>query len=176
MAVEFYPAKDEVVKRVRDIVYKDHHDLVIVVDEILVMFRDQAPKENGIDIPFQVRKAPPVIHGLPEVKVKYEFFLILSADMWQDANSMDQDAWLDSALCACTAEEDADSGETKTKTRKPDVWGYRDAIDRHGLKALFPPPEDDQDRLSGDNIVTLLQGSGSDDEGAEPDQEEPDQA
>lgn len=159
MAVEYFPAKDEVVKQVRDLVYQNHHELVIVVDEILVMFRDSAPKENGVEIPFQVRKAPPLIHGMPEVKVKYEFFLILSGDMWQVASSFDKEAWLDSALCAMTAEEDAESGETKTKTRKPDVWGYRDAIDRYGMRALFPPAEDDQDRVGSDNIVTLLQGN-----------------
>ena len=163
MANPHYPAKKEIVDRVRDLILSkpSHHDLVPVIDQIAVMFCEKAPKQEGVGIPFQVKKAPTVLDGLPEIKVRYAFFIILSAEMWADANSMDQESWLFSALCACSAEEDEDSGETKTKTRKPDVWGYRDAVDEYGLRALFPQVQPDQNPANGNDIVSLLQNNGA---------------
>lgn len=157
MAVKFYPANDTIWKSMKDRVFQDHHDLVAVIDGIAVMFRDTAPKENGIAIPFQVKRAPGVLGGLSEVRIEYAFFIILSADLWDRASSREKDAWMDSALCACSAEEDTESGETKTKLRKPDAWGFRDAIRRHGIKALFPPVDSQDEVADGNNILNLLQ-------------------
>lgn len=154
MAVDYYPANSETREMVKKIVFAHHPDIAPIVDGVVVMFRDTPIRENGVAIPFQVKKVPPILRGFPGVNPTAQFIIILSAGMWDNAMESERKAWLDSALCACSAEEN-DDGEIKTKIRKPDTWGYRDAIQRHGHLAIFPPIQDDQDEDVSEVISTV---------------------
>ena len=125
-----WKAGDDVIKSMKDLVAKHHPMLSSVVDEIAVLFKEKGTEVDGNTIAGKTSKAPAVIGLLAETH--WKFIITLAADVWQGLESKDQLALLDHHLCACGADEDDQTGDTKTFVRPPDVAFYKEELERHG--------------------------------------------
>jgi hypothetical protein len=128
---DFWKAGEDVHSIVRKLVANNHPDLALVLDEIVVVFRDKAGKSGGRVTLGTSRKVTPV------------FMLEIGADVWEhELDHTQQEALLDHLLCSCRCEEDEKTAEPKCSIAKPDIAAFRDNIERYGM--WFPKDEGDE--------------------------------
>jgi len=140
MAVDFWKANDEVHDLMMELVANHHPDLALVVEEIVVVFREKAGKTGGRVVLGSPSKVSAKANAMADTE--YKFMLEIAADQWEhNLTSKQREALLDSLLCACRCEEDPKSGEIKCTVAKPDIMAFRENIDRYGM--WFPKDDDD---------------------------------
>ena len=123
-----YKADPDVVDMVKDLIAKNHPDLVLVVDEIAVVFREKAAQRGGRAVLGKSAKASPLIGVLGDTD--YKFVLELGGDSWLELTSRQRNALLDHLLCSCLSVED--DGKLKFSIAPPDVSFFWDELDRWG--------------------------------------------
>lgn len=160
--MERWKASKEVVDRMQALVREHHPDLVIVMDEIAIIFRETAAKRGGRVILGKASKANPLIASGVISDEPWKFIIELPADEWEGLGNRKQEALLDRHLCACRAEENPKTAELKCSIAPPDVAYYWDELDRWG--DWHPREEGDEDKP---NIVDVLSGVEEVDEGEE---------
>jgi len=127
---EIWKAEDSVVQSMKDLVTKHHPHLIMVIDEIAVVFKEKSSKVGDVDIVGKTAKAPPLLGILGDTD--YKFVITLAADAWTNMSDTERYALLDHHLCACGAEEDK-SGNPKYFVRIPDVSFFQGEIERNGF-------------------------------------------
>jgi hypothetical protein len=131
--MEIWKAGPDVMKMLRDLIKKHHPHLLLVEDEIGVVFREKAKEIAGVTILGATRKAPPLLPVLTDKKFTYKYIVELAADAWQTLDDRQRMACLDHHLCSMRVEEDAESGEMKCSIRPPDFIGYKGEVERWGM-------------------------------------------
>ena len=145
MAVEIYKASDEIHKTLKTLVANNHPDLVLVVDEIVVVFRSKAGKRGGRVVLGNPKKVAALANAIGNTDFK--FVLEVAADQWeQELSSRQREALLDHLLTACRCEEDPKSGELKCSIAQPDIMAFRENVERYGM--WFPREGGDDDQPS----------------------------
>ena len=150
MAVEMWKAGKDVYDVMTKLITDYHPDLVMVVDEIAIIFREKASKAGGHVILGKSKKAPSIVGLLGDTE--YKFIIELAADEWSGLTGAQKTALLDHHLCACRTEENPQTGDLKCFMAPPDVTYYFDEVDRHG--DWRPREGDDTDTPS--SITTLF--------------------
>jgi hypothetical protein len=107
-----------------------HPDLVLVEDEIAVVFREKASKRGGKVVLGNAKKAPGLVGVLGDTD--YKFVLELAYDEWSTLTGKQKTGLIDHMLCACGVEENPQTGNMKCFIRTPDVAYFWDELDRQG--------------------------------------------
>jgi len=153
---DFWKAGEDVHEIIKRLVANNHPDLVLVVDEIVVVFRDKAGKSGGKVTLGTSRKVAPIANAIGNTS--YKFMLEIGADVWEnELDNVKREALLDHLLCSCRCEEDPKTAEPKCSIAKPDIAAFRDNIERYGM--WFPKDEGD----GGDKSSPVEEIFGSDD-------------
>ena len=138
MAVDIWKANDEIHAKMKHLVGQNHPDLSLVVDEIVVVFREKAGKSGGQVVLGNSKKVAALANAIGNTDFK--FVVELAADQWEnELTSKQREALLDHLLTACRCEEDPKSGDIKCTVAKPDIMAFRENIDRYGM--WFPVEE-----------------------------------
>lgn len=150
MSTNAWKAGEDVVQTMKDVVAKYHPDLVGVVDEIAVLFREKGTNVDGHVIAGKTSKAPAIL-GVLFKETPYTFIITLAADVWEELNDKQRVALLDHHLCACGAEEDDETGEMRYFLRVPDVAFFKEEVARHGAwrSSGAPPSQNLVEELFG---------------------------
>ena len=117
--------------KIQHLIANYHPQLVLVEDEIAVLFREKASKAGGQVVLGKSKKAPSIIGVLGDIE--YKFIIELAADEWSGLTNAQQTALLDHHLCACSVEENPTTGTMSCFISPPDVVAYRGEIERHGM-------------------------------------------
>lgn len=145
MAVEVWKANEDIHTKMRELVGQHHPDLALVVDEIVVVFREKAGKSGGQVVLGNSKKVAPIANAIGGTD--YKFVLELASDQWEhELTSKQREALLDHLLTACRCEEDPKSGDLKCSVAKPDISAFRENIDRYGM--WFPKEDEEEDSAS----------------------------
>lgn len=131
MAVEYFKASEDIQERVRELVMKNHHDLVICVREILVMFRTTAARRGGERVPGKASKVTAREKALMDEE--FIFMLEVAEDVWKEMTYVQQEALLDHLLMHCRATENPKTGKETYKLVPPDLMVFRENIERYGM-------------------------------------------
>jgi hypothetical protein len=130
--MSLYVANKEIHDMMEQLIRDYHHDLLPIMDQIVIVFREKAAKSGGKTVYGKSKKASPIISVLGEKE--YKFIIELAADCWENELAADQRlALLDHHLCACRVDFDDKTGEYKCQVVPPDFIGFREEIDRHGI-------------------------------------------
>ncbi|MEL7338902.1 MAG: putative metallopeptidase [Bacteroidota bacterium] len=135
-----YKADRQIVSMMQDLIRDHHPDLLPIMDGIALLFKEKPSKSGGKTVYGKTSKASPILESI--TGTKWYFVITLSQDGWTDLNIQQRLALLDHHLCACRVDFDDVSGEYKHSIGSPDVVGYYDEIERHGL---WRPREDEED-------------------------------
>ena len=158
MAVEVWKANSDVHNKIKELVGQHHPDLALVVDEIVVVFREKAGKSGGKVVLGSSKKVAAIANAIGGTD--YKFVLEVASDLWEhELTSKQREALLDHLLTACRCEEDPKSGDIKCSVAKPDIMAFRENIDRYGM--WFPKDVDDDDDDEGPSPVEAMFGNGS---------------
>ena len=153
---DFWKAGVDVHEIIKRLVANNHPDLVLVLDEIVVVFRDKAGKSGGKVTLGTSRKVAPIANAIGNTS--YKFMLEIGADVWEnELDNVKREALLDHLLCSCRCEEDPKTAEPKCSIAKPDIAAFRDNIERYGM--WFPKDEGG----GGDTSSPVEEIFGSDD-------------
>lgn len=158
MATEFWKSNEDIHQMMRDLITKNHPDLILLVgltretDEIVVVFKEKAGKSGGQVVLGNSKKVAPLANALGNTN--YKFVLEVAADQWEnELDSKQREALIDHLLCACRVEEDLKSGEMRCSVVKPDVSAFRENIERYGM---WFPKEESEGSDSGDDVADVL--------------------
>jgi hypothetical protein len=146
--MDYWKAGPDVYQQLRKIISEHHPHLLLIADEIAVVFKDKATERGGVVIPGATKKAPPMMQVLTDKKFGYRYIIELGVNTWHDFTNSQRTALLDHHLCAMRVEEDANSGELKCGLRPPDFVGYQEEVERHGM---WRPMDED--------VVSVLQSA-----------------
>ena len=140
MPNDHWKAPDEIHAQIKELIGQYHPDLALVVDEIVVVFREKAGSSGGQVVLGRSKRSTALANALSGVE--YKFILEIAADQWEnELTSRQREALLDHLLTACRAEEDPKSGEVKCSIASPDISAYRENIERYGM--WFPKEEEE---------------------------------
>lgn len=131
MATEFWMGNEEVHNLMKELITLYHPDLVPIVDEISIVFREVAQNKGGTPVFGTAQKASPVMSVL--AKRSLRFVLYIASDCWSSLNGDQRKALIDSLLLRCSCEFDQKKQEYKCTLRSPDIIAFREEIDRHGM-------------------------------------------
>lgn len=146
--MDMWHAPDEVQQQMKDLVGQNHPDLALVVDDILVLFRDKCATSAGRRIYGKAVKSNAYINATAQKE--YRFLLVIGADGWDELNSRKREALLDHLLCACRCEEANKEGSEenlRTYTVNPPIQCFPDNVKRYGM--WFPDHDEDSDEGLG---------------------------
>ncbi len=143
--MNIWQAPTDVHDKVRELVGQHHPDLALVVDEIIVVFREKAGKRGGQVVLGNSRKVAALANAIGNTD--YKFVLEVAADQWdQELTSRQREALLDHLLTACRCEEDPKTGDLKCSVAKPDISAFRENVERYGM--WFPKDDPDDEDTS----------------------------
>jgi len=129
--MDIWKAGPDVQKMLLDLIKKHHPRLLLVQDEIAVVFKEKASTPGGVTVFGKSSKAPPLLGALTQTD--WKFVITLAADQWEHSLSETQRmALLDHHLCSMIVEEDGDQGTIKCSIKPPEGW-YREEIERWGF-------------------------------------------
>lgn len=131
--MDIHKAGPEVMKMVSSLIKDYHPHLLLIEEDIGVVFREKAREVAGLVIPGQTKKAPPLLPILTDKKFTYKYVIEIGENAWQELDERQRMALLDHHLCAMKVEEDAESGEIKCSIRPPDFVGYKEEVERWGM-------------------------------------------
>lgn len=155
MATDVWKANAEIQEKMAELVGAYHPDLALVLDEMVVVFREKAAKKGGRVVLGKPRKGSPLLSALS--KTDYKFILEIAADEWESLNTKRQTALIDRLLCGCRTEEDAKTGALKCFLVEPDVSYYYDELSRYG--DWMPRPEGEEPEGPEDPVAVLTPNS-----------------
>jgi len=128
-----WKAGPDVMKMVTTLIAKYHPHLVLIEEEIAVVFREKASEKAGKIIMGNTSKATPLLEVLTDKKFTYRFIIEIGADVWNnELDNKQQLALLDHHLCAMKVEDDG-QGVRKYSLRPPDFVGYKEEVERWGM-------------------------------------------
>ena len=159
--MEYWKANKDIHDKVMALVGANHPDLALVVEEIVVVFREKAAKSGGQIVLGTPKRAPALANAL--AGEDYKFILEIGADQWEhELTSRQREALLDHLLTACRCEEDPKSGEMKLSVARPDFMAFRENIARYGMwhpidEETTPEGPDDV----GNAVADLFSGEGA---------------
>lgn len=157
--MEYWKANKDIQGKVMELIGKNHPDLALVAEEIVVIFREKAGKSGGQVILGRSGKVPDKVRALAEED--YKFTLEIGADAYEDLTGRQKEALLDHLLTACRAEEDPKTGELKLSVASPDIAAYRENLERYGMWFPREKSEDEGPINEVDDAVTDMFGGGS---------------
>ena len=138
--MEYYKASDDIHNKMRELVGLYHPDLALVVDEIVLVFREKAGKTGGQVVLGTSKKVAPIANAIGNTDFK--FVIELAADQWdQELTSRQKEALLDHLLTSCRCEEDPKSGNLKCTVARPDIMAFRENVERYGMWFPVEEPE-----------------------------------
>jgi hypothetical protein len=155
--MEYWKANKDIHDTVMELIGKNHPDLALISEEIIVVFREKAGKSGGQVVLGKPKKAPALTNAI--AGEDYKFILEVGADQWEnELTSRQREALLDHLLTACRCEEDPKSGDLKLTVASPDLMAFRENVARYGM---WFPMEDDEDAGPDDvgNAVAEMFGS-----------------
>jgi hypothetical protein len=123
--VDIWKADKKVMKMVSDLIAQHHPHLLLIEDEIGVIFREKASEVAGVIILGKTKKAPSLLSVLTDKKFTYRFIIELGADEWN--NNLDDRQRMALLDHQCTI-------------RPPDFIGYTEEVQRWGM---WRPIDDD---------------------------------
>ena len=98
MGADFWKANDEIHDTMRQLVAHNHPDLVLVVDEIAIVFKDKSGVSGGQVVLGNSKKVAPLANALGNTS--YKFVLEIGSDTWENGlTSKQREALLDHLLC-----------------------------------------------------------------------------
>ena len=106
-------------------------DLALVDDEILIVMKDKASKNNNTVIAGKTAKANDLLGVVGEKP--YKFVITLAADEWESMSDAHREALLFHHLCACGVEENPDTGDYRCFVKLPDVSFFREEVEQYGF-------------------------------------------
>ena len=114
---------------------KDHFPhLLLIQDEIALIYRDKAKEAPGGQVILgNTKKAPALLSVLTDKEFPYKYIIELGGDSWNELDSKQQEALLFHHLCSMKVEENVDTGEIKCQIRPPDFYGYREEVEKYGM-------------------------------------------
>jgi len=140
--MDYWKGDKDIHDKVMELVGANHPDLALVVEEIVVVFREKAGKSGGAVVLGTPKKAPALTNAL--AGEDYKFILEIGSDEWtNNLTSRQQEALLDHLLTACRCEEDPKSGDFKYSVARPDISAFRENIERYGMWFPREIPEDE---------------------------------
>jgi hypothetical protein len=127
---ELFKANDTIMATVKDLVAKYHPNLIGIVDEIAVVFKEKASQVGDVVVIGKTAKASPLFNILGDVP--WKFIITLASDEFNAMTETERVALLDHHLCACGVEED-EQQNLKTFVKIPDVSFFKEEVERHGF-------------------------------------------
>lgn len=131
--MDTWKAGKDVMKMMKQLIAKHHSHLVMIEDEISIIFREKAVEKAGKVMLGATKKAPALLPVLTDKQFNYKFIIELGADAWAKLSDKQRMACLDHYLCAMMVEEDPESGSVKYGLRPPDFFAYRGEMERWGM-------------------------------------------
>lgn len=132
MSCDYWKANKDIYDTVAILVAANHPDLVGVLDEIAVVFREKAGKSGGAVVLGTSKRVSPMTNAL--AGESFKFVLDIAADQWEQGLTVKQrEALLDHLLCACRVDFDPKTGDPKCYIAKPDVSAFRENVERYGM-------------------------------------------
>jgi hypothetical protein len=130
---DLWKAGDEVYKTMQTLIANNANlaNLALVDDEILIVFKEKASKSGEVVIAGKTSKAGPLLSVVDGEK-DWKFVITLAGDEWQNMGDTEREALLFHHLCACSVEENPDTGNMKCSVRIPDVAFYREEMEKYG--------------------------------------------
>jgi hypothetical protein len=129
-----YKAGDEVVKQMKSLIKADFPHLLLIQDDIVVVFREKAKEAPGGQVILGTsKKAPALLSVLTDQEFQYKFIIELAEDSWHSLDPKQQEALIFHHLCSLRVEEDPDKGEIKCQLRPPDFYGYKEEVEKYGM-------------------------------------------
>ena len=152
---EPWKAGQDIHDMVKKLVAANHPDIILVVDEIVVIFKEKAGKTGGQVTLGVSRKVPPLANAIGNTN--YKFVLEIAADQWEHGlDSTQREALLDHLLCQCRADEDGKTGEPKCYIAKPDISAFRENVERYGMWFPKEAAETDEDAEKKDAVRDMF--------------------
>jgi hypothetical protein len=127
-----------------------HPELVDILHEIQIVFKEKAGKTGGKFNLGKILKAPGILTVLGDKE--YQFILEIGYDLWNTLDQKHQIALVDHLLCHIVAEENDQNGEMTYSMRTPDVSYFSEEIDRNGnwKSEVYGLLEEDQKKKDED--------------------------
>jgi len=123
-------AADEVTKALEELIVNHHPDLIMISDQIAVVFRETAAKSGG-EVVLGSTKTVAAMTNLLAGK-DWKFIIELAGDEWVNLTDRQKEALLDHHLCACSADQDEITGFVKCRVQPADYHAYYDNVKRYG--------------------------------------------
>lgn len=154
--MEFWKASKDIQDLVAELVAKHHPDLALVLDQIVVVFKEKAGTSGGQVVLGTASKSSALMNALSGEN--YQFILTLGSDQWENSlTGKQREALLDSLLCACRAEEDPKTGDPKCVVARPDIIAFRENLERYGM--WFPVEESEKKDLPPVDEIAAMFGA-----------------
>ena len=135
-------AKKEVYATAKQLIAKHLPDLVMLEDDIAILFREKSPEVDGKPVAGTTAKAPEILGILGDKD--WKFIITLGADVWDELADKERQALLFHHLSACGLKENPTTGNTKYFKKPPDVAFYEDEVKLFGFwRTSGTQPEDD---------------------------------
>ena len=148
---DFWKASTDIHKQMLALIGKNHPDLALVSDEIVIVFKEKASKSGGRPVMGTASRVSARMNALGNTD--YKFILELAADVWEhELTSRQREALLDHLLCFCTSELDEKTGEPKCAIRRPDILAFTDNLGRYGN--WFPKFEEEGEEGDGNKAAS----------------------
>jgi hypothetical protein len=136
-----YKAGEDTMKLMKKLIKSDFPHLLLVQDDIAIVFREKAKEApGGQTILGTSKKAPALLSVLTDKDYEYKFIIELAEDSWHTLDPKQQEALVFHHLCSLRVEEDPDKGEIKCQLRPPDFYGYKEEVEKYGM---WRPYDDD---------------------------------
>jgi len=131
--MDMHKAGPEVMNIVNELIQEHHPHLILIQEDISVVFREKAREVGGLVIAGATKKAPPLLPVLTDKKFTYKFVIEIGENAWMELDERQKKALLDHHLCAMQVEENGDTGEIKCSVRPYDFSGYKQEFQRWGM-------------------------------------------
>lgn len=131
--MDIWKAGSDVLKMMHQLIKKYHPHLLLIEEDIGIIFREKATEKAGKVILGTVKKAPPILPVLTDKKYNYKFIIELGANAWNALSDKQKMACLDHHLCSMVVEEDAEKGTLNCSIQPPDFSAFKDEVQRWGM-------------------------------------------
>jgi hypothetical protein len=124
-----WKADSNIQKKIEFLIGQAHPELVDIIEDIVVVFKDKSSKVGGKISLGKVLKAPGILSVLGDRE--YQFIFEMGFDVWNTITDEHQDALLDHFLCHIGVEEDDKNGDRKYFLQSPDVCYFSNNLSRY---------------------------------------------
>ena len=139
--MDIWIAGKDILEMRSNIIREHHPQLLPIMEEIAIIFREKAAKRGGKVSLGATKKAPSLLSLLSDKE--YKFVIELAHDEWSSLTTPEKTSLLDHHLCACGTKEVEQTGETKYFVEPPDVAFFWGELERHGAWRTKPEEENE---------------------------------